>query len=48
MKKITLIVVFISLLIACNPANDKKVLKEANGRINSLLVVIKTVNGKEI
>lgn len=41
MKKITLIVVFISLLIACNPANDKKVLKEANGRINSLLVVIK-------
>jgi hypothetical protein len=41
MKKITLFVVFISLLIACNPANDKKVLKEANGRINSLLVVVK-------
>jgi hypothetical protein len=41
MKKITLFVVLISLLIACNPANDKKVLKAANGRINSLLVVIK-------
>ncbi|SFS40586.1 DUF4837 family protein [Lutibacter maritimus] len=41
MKKIALFVVFISLLIACNPANDKKVLKEANGRINSLLVVVK-------
>lgn len=41
MKKLTLLIALIILFIACNPANDKKVLKEANGRINSLLVVIK-------
>lgn len=41
MKKITILLVLTVLFISCNPANDKKVLKQANGRINSLLVVIK-------
>ncbi len=41
MKKITILLMLTTLFISCNPANDKKVLKEANGRINSLLVVIK-------
>ncbi|WP_372745946.1 DUF4837 family protein [Lutibacter sp.] len=41
MKKIAMLLVFSVLFISCNPANDKKVLKTANGRINSLLVVMK-------
>ena len=41
MKKITILLILTALFISCNPANDKKVFKEANGRINSLLVVIK-------
>jgi hypothetical protein len=41
MKKLTILLILTALIISCNSANDKKVLKEANGRINSLLVVIK-------
>jgi len=40
MKKQLLILGIISLLISCT-SNNKKVLKEANGRINSILIVMK-------
>lgn len=41
MKKIGLLLTFISLLISCDTGGDKKVLQEANGRMNNLLIVMK-------
>ena len=41
MKKIIIVLFAVTLFISCGSGNDKKVLKEANGRINSLLIVIK-------
>ncbi|MFA5297746.1 MAG: DUF4837 family protein [Lutibacter sp.] len=41
MKKIGLFLVFIALLISCESGNNQKVLREANGRMNNLLIVIK-------
>ena len=45
MKKITALLSILVLLISCNtsPEAPKKILKEANGRINSLLVVMKDI-----
>ena len=45
MKKIGIFLVLVTLLISCG-GNDKKVLKAANGRINSLLVVMKNSEWK--
>lgn len=36
-----MLIIALIVLVSCNTGNDKKVLKEANGRINSLLIVIK-------
>jgi hypothetical protein len=41
MKKIALLVVIVSFLISCGNSEEKRTLKEANGRINNLLVVMK-------
>jgi hypothetical protein len=41
MRKIGLLVVIVALLISCGTGEDKRTLKEANGRINNLLVVMK-------
>ena len=41
MKKISLLLVITALFISCGSGESKKTLKEANGRINHLLVVIK-------
>ncbi len=41
MKKIGLFVAFMSLLISCDTGGDQKTLKEANGRMNNLLIVMK-------
>ncbi len=41
MKKLVVVLIALVTLIACDSRNDKKVLVEANGRINSLLVVVK-------
>ncbi len=41
MKKLGILLVLISLLISCDSGDNKKVLKEANGRINHLLIVMK-------
>jgi hypothetical protein len=41
MRRIGLLVVIVTLLISCGTGEDKKTLKEANGRINNLLVVMK-------
>ncbi len=41
MKKISLILVLTILFISCDSGADKKVYKEANGRINHLLIVMK-------
>jgi hypothetical protein len=41
MKKIGVFIAIISFLISCESGNEKKILKEANGRINSILVVMK-------
>ena len=41
MKKISLILVLTILFVSCNSSDNKKVYKEANGRINNLLIVMK-------
>lgn len=41
MKKVGILLVVVSFIISCNSGNNQKVLKEANGRINNLLVVMK-------
>ncbi|AMC11260.1 hypothetical protein Lupro_08330 [Lutibacter profundi] len=41
MKKVGILLVIVSFIISCNSGNNQKVLKEANGRINNLLVVMK-------
>jgi hypothetical protein len=41
MKKITLLLVAILTFISCEQGQSKKVLKEANGRINHLMIVAK-------
>ncbi|WP_456423034.1 DUF4837 family protein [Lutibacter sp.] len=41
MKKLGILLVIISFIISCDSRNNQKVLKEANGRINNLLVVMK-------
>jgi hypothetical protein len=41
MKKIGLVLGLISLLISCDTGGGKKTLKEANGRMNNLLIVMK-------
>jgi len=41
MKKIGIFLVIVSFLISCDSGNNKRVLIEANGRINNLLIVIK-------
>lgn len=41
MKRIGLLIVCMSLLISCDTGNNKKTLKEANGRMNNLLIVMK-------
>jgi len=41
MKKLGLILVLFSLLTSCESGDNKKILKEANGRFNHLLVVMK-------
>jgi hypothetical protein len=41
MKKISLLLVITALFISCESGDSKKVYKEANGRINHLLVVLK-------
>ncbi len=41
MKKLGIVILLFSLLISCNSGNEKRTLKEANGRINHLLVVMK-------
>jgi hypothetical protein len=40
MKKLGILFVVITLLISCNNGDQKKTLKEANGRINSVLIVM--------
>lgn len=42
MKKVLLLIVVFSTLLACDSKNSKKILKEANGRINHVLIVCKT------
>ena len=41
MKKLGLLVIMVSLLISCGSGEEKRTLKDANGRINNLLVVMK-------
>ena len=41
MKKLVIFLVVISFLISCNTGNNQRVLSEANGRINNLLIVMK-------
>lgn len=41
MKKLGIFIVIISFLVSCESGDQKKILKEANGRINSVLVVMK-------
>lgn len=41
MKKIGLLLALISLLISCDTGGNQKTLKEANGRMNNLLIVMK-------
>ena len=41
MKKLGILLVIVSFIISCDSRNNQKVLKEANGRINNLLVVMK-------
>jgi len=41
MKKIGLFLAIISLLISCDTGGNQKTLKEANGRMNNLLIVMK-------
>lgn len=41
MKKLGILLVIVSFFISCESGNNQRVLVEANGRINSLLIVIK-------
>ncbi|MFD0761588.1 DUF4837 family protein [Lutibacter aestuarii] len=41
MKKISVLLIVVSLFISCGSGDNKKILKEANGRINNLLIVMK-------
>lgn len=41
MKKLGIFLVVVSLLISCESGNNQRVLSEANGRINNLLIVMK-------
>ena len=41
MKKLGIFLMMITLFISCDTGNQKKTLKEANGRINNLLIVMK-------
>ena len=41
MKKLVLILIAVITVVACESGPQKKILKSANGRVNSLLVVIK-------
>lgn len=41
MKKIGLLLAIISLLISCDTGSNQKTLREANGRMNNLLIVMK-------
>ncbi|MCF6168392.1 DUF4837 family protein [Lutibacter sp.] len=41
MKKLGILLVIVSFIISCDSRNNQKVLKQANGRINNLLVVMK-------
>jgi len=41
MRKLGILLFTISLLISCESGEQKKILKEANGRINSILIVMK-------
>jgi hypothetical protein len=41
MKNLGILILFFAVLISCDSGEDKKTLKEANGRINHLLVVMK-------
>jgi hypothetical protein len=41
MKNIGIFIAIITFLISCDTGNNKKVLSEANGRINNLLIVMK-------
>ena len=41
MKNLGILIMFFAVLISCDSGDNKKTLKEANGRINHLLVVMK-------
>ena len=41
MKKLGILLVIVSFLISCESGKNQKVLKDANGRINNLLIVMK-------
>jgi len=41
MKKLGILFVIVSFLVSCVSGEDKKTLKQANGRINSMLIVMK-------
>jgi len=41
MRKVALLIVTILFLISCETGKQKKILKEANGRINNVLIVMK-------
>jgi len=41
MKNLGIFLVIVSFLISCDSGNNKRVLSEANGRINNLLIVMK-------
>ena len=41
MKNLGIFVVIVTFLISCDSGNNKRVLSEANGRINNLLIVMK-------
>lgn len=41
MKKLGILFVIVSFLVSCASGEDKKTLKQANGRINSMLIVMK-------
>lgn len=41
MKKLAMLLILVSLVISCESGKNTKVLREANGRINNLLIVMK-------
>ncbi len=41
MKKLGILLIMMTLFISCDSGNQKKTFKEANGRINNLLIVMK-------